>query len=130
MKNRQMRILVRKCFPDNPGNPARVDMTSGTIEINKEMFSILPDYTQRFILYHEAAHYVLKTYDECKADDYALKRMAFKQAYSLKHHIDSVYMLARDDVRRKRHALLSVLTLAAANGSEEALNLINKYRNG
>lgn len=123
-----MRILVRECFPDNPGNPARVDMTSGTIEINKEMFSILPDYTQRFILYHEAAHYVLKTYDECKADDYALKRMAFKQAYSLKHHIDSVYMLARDDVNRKIHALKSVLVLMAKTGNIEAIELLNKCK--
>jgi hypothetical protein len=75
-------------------------------------------------------HFMLKIFDECKADDYALKRMAFKEKYSLSNHVDSVYMMARDDVRRKRHALLSVLTLAAANGNEEAMNLIKNYRNG
>ena len=125
-----MRIKVFDTFPENPQNPARTDMSSGVIEINKEAFDRLPNFTQRFVIYHEMGHFLLKTFDECKADDYALKKMAFKEKYSLSNHIDSVYMLARDDVRRKRHALLSVLTLAAANGSEEALNLINKYRNG
>lgn len=125
-----MRIKVFDTFPENPQNPARTDMSSGVIEINKEAFDRLPNFTQRFVIYHEMGHFLLKTFDECKADDYALKKMAFKEKYSLSNHVDSVYMLARDDVRRKRHALLSVLTLAAANGSEEALNLINKYRNG
>jgi hypothetical protein len=125
-----MRIKVFDTFPENPQNPARTDMSSGVIEINKEAFDRLPNFTQRFVIYHEMGHFLLKTFDECKADDYALKKMAFKEKYSLSNHVDSVYMMARDDVRRKRHALLSVLTLAAANGSEEALNLINKYRNG
>lgn len=125
-----MKIKVFDTFPENPQNPARTDMSSGVIEINKEAFDRLPNFTQRFVIYHEMGHFLLKTFDECKADDYALKKMAFKEKYSLSNHVDSVYMMARDDVRRKRHALLSVLTLAAANGSEEALNLINKYRNG
>lgn len=125
-----MRIKVFDTFPENPQNPARTDMSSGVIEINKEAFDHLPNFTQRFVIYHEMGHFLLKTFDECKADDYALKKMAFKEKYSLSNHVDSVYMMARDDVRRKRHALLSVLTLAAANGSEDALNLINKYRNG
>ena len=125
-----MRIKVFDTFPENPQNPARTDMSSGVIEINKEAFDRLPNFTKRFVIYHEMGHFLLKTFDECKADDYALKKMAFKEKYSLSNHVDSVYMMARDDVRRKRHALLSVLTLAAANGSEEALNLINKYRNG
>lgn len=125
-----MRIKVFDTFPENPQNPARTDMSSGVIEINKEAFDRLPNFTQRFVIYHEMGHFLLKTFDECKADDYALKKIAFKEKYSLSNHVDSVYMMARDDVRRKRHALLSVLTLAAANGSEEALNLINKYRNG
>lgn len=125
-----MRIKVFDTFPGSPQNPARTDMSSGVIEINKEAFDRLPNFTQRFVIYHEMGHFLLKTFDECKADDYALKKMAFKEKYSLSNHVDSVYMMARDDVRRKKHALLSVLTLAAANGSEEALNLINKYRNG
>lgn len=125
-----MKIKVFDTFPENPQNPARTVMSTGVIEINKEAFSRLPKFTQQWVIYHEMGHFMLKTFDECKADDYALKRMAFKEKYSLSNHVDSVYMMARDDVRRKRHALLSVLTLAAANGNEEAMNLIKNYRNG
>ena len=125
-----MRIKVFDTFPENPQNPARTVMSTGVIEINKEAFARLPKFTQQWVIYHEMGHFMLKTFDECKADDYALKRMAFKEKYSLSNHVDSVYMMARDDVRRKRHALLSVLTLAAANGNEEAMNLIKNYRNG
>lgn len=123
-----MKIVVVNSFPENPSNPARTDMVTGTIEINKESFELLPDYTQRFVLYHEAAHYLLGTYDECKCDDYALRKMAFKSEYSLKHHIDSVYMMAKDDHRRKKHALKSVLVLMANKGDKNAIEMLKKNK--
>lgn len=123
-----MEILVLDSFRDNPSNPARTDMRTGVIEVNREVFSLLPEYTKKFVIYHEIGHYMLQTYDEMKADDYALNKMALKDKYSLKHHIDSVYMMARDDVRRKRHALISVLTVLANIGDSEAIELLKNNK--
>ncbi len=122
-----MKIEYRATFPENPSNPARTNMSTGVIEVNMEAFSLLPEFCQRFVIYHEMGHYLLQTISETKADDYALRRMALKEPYSLRNHIDSVYLLARDDVRRKIHALWSVLKVAAENGNTEALQLIESY---
>lgn len=122
-----MEIVYLATFPENPTNPARTNMTTGLIEVNLEAFNLLPEYCQRFVIYHEMGHYLLKTTSETKADDYALSQMALKEPYSLRNHINSVYMLARDDVKRKKHSLYAALKVAAENGNEEALQLINSY---
>lgn len=121
-----MKIKWFESFPENPTNPARTDMQNGVIEINRQAYNLLPKHTRQFVLMHEIGHFVLKTLDECKADDYALSKMALKTQYSLKNHIDSVYLLARDDVRRKKHALMSVLTVMASIGDKEAIELLKK----
>lgn len=125
-----MRIDVLPTFQDNPTNPARTDLSTGVIEVNLEAWNLLPEYCRRFVIYHEIGHYVLQTISETKADDYALKKMALKEPYSLRNHIDSVYLLSRDDVHRKKHALQSVLKVAAENGNDDALNLLKTQENG
>lgn len=125
-----MRIKWFDCFPENPSNPAQTNMATGDIEINRSAFDFLPPYTKEFVINHEIGHFVLQTLDEKKADDYALSKMALKSEYSLKHHIDSVYMLARDDVKRKYHALLSVLTVMAKLGDREAIELLKNQNHG
>lgn len=57
-------------------NPAQVDMTTGEVYINADVW---PHYTaiqQKFIILHEIGHYSLNTDDETKADSYALARLA------------------------------------------------------
>lgn len=125
-----MKITVYETFPENPSNPACTNMLTGEIEINKSAFDILPEHTKEFVLYHEIGHFKLQTSNEAKADDYALKNMALKKEYSLRNHIDSVYRLARDDERRKRHALISVLTVMANLGNKEAIQLLKTNKNG
>jgi hypothetical protein len=121
-----MKIKWFESFPENPTNPARTDMQNGVIEINRQAYNLLPSHTKQFVIHHEIGHFVLKTLDECKADDYALSQMALKTKYSLRNHIDSVYLLARDDVKRKYHALMSVLTVMANLGDKEAIKLLQK----
>lgn len=123
-----MRIVWLDCFPENPSNPARTNMQTGEIEINRSAYSLLPLHTKKFVILHEIGHYKLQTFDECKADDFALKQMALREKYSLRNHVDSVYMLARDDVRRKRHALISVLTIMATLGDAEAIEVLSKIK--
>lgn len=125
-----MRIKWFDSFPENPSNPARTDMQHGIIEINRSAYDLLPQYVQKFVIQHEIGHYVLQTLSETKADDFALKQMALNSKYSLKHHVDSVYMLARDDVKRKYHALLSVLTVMANLGDAEAIELLKNQNHG
>lgn len=125
-----MKIKWFDSFPENPSNPAQTNMSTGEIEINRSVYDLLPSYMKEFVLNHEIGHYVLKTLSEEKADDYALSQMALKSEYSLKHHIDSVYYLARDDVKRKYHALLSVLTIMANLGDKDAIELLKSKQHG
>lgn len=122
-----MKITKFPLFNDDPQNPARTNMATGEIEINMFAFDNLPQYAKEFVIYHEMGHYTLQTYDEKKADDYALKKMAYRKRYSLRNHIDAVYMIARDDVARKKHALKSVLTLESGRGNKEATELLSKF---
>lgn len=125
-----MKITIYDTFPENPSNPACTNMQTGEIEINKSAFDLLPEYAQEFVINHEIGHYRLQTSDECKADDFALSKMALKKEYSLKHHVDSVYMLARDDERRKKHALISVLKVMAKLGDRKAIEILKKGNYG
>ena len=79
-----MKIKWFDSFPENPSNPAQTNMATGEIEINRSVYDLLPSYMKEFVLNHEIGHYVLKTLNEEKADDYALSKMALKSEYSLK----------------------------------------------
>jgi hypothetical protein len=70
---------------DDLGNtPARINRKTGDIFINKKIWFSIPEKERKFILLHELGHYKLQTKDEIKADDYAFRKFAGTEPYSLK----------------------------------------------
>ena len=119
-------IIEREVFPENPGNPARAWLDRGVIELNASRLRYMPDYAQEFVLEHEKGHLHLKTFDETKADAYALGSLALKKPNSLWHFIKSVKMVSRGDAQREKAAEIAALQIAAHNGSKEAKQQIGR----
>lgn len=68
-------------------NPASVEMDSGTIILNKDIFPNYDEFTKKFIVEHEKGHYNLQTDDESKCDTYALQKLYGKTNRSLKKSV-------------------------------------------
>ena len=49
-------------------NPASVNIRTGVITLNRDMWEQLTDYEKAIILLHEEGHYINNTLDEIKAD--------------------------------------------------------------
>ena len=122
-------IIERETFPENPGNPARAWLDRGVIELNASRLRYMPEYAQEFVLEHEKGHLHLNTFDETKADGYALQQLALKKPNSLWHFIKSVKMVNRGDMQRERAAEMAALRVAALHGSKEAQELLGRYAN-
>ena len=119
-----IRIVRYPLFPENPSNPARISLRTGVLEINEQAFAMLPEAAQRFVIQHEIGHYALQTYDEHRADEYALKKLALKRPNSLWNAIQTVRMIARDDPKREHAIEYKALKIAADDGSTEAQRLL------
>lgn len=115
-------IYVLPTFTDK-ANPARCWFDKQIIEINKQAFEILPEYSQDFVLWHEVGHLKLNTRDEVEADRFALKQLALKKPNSLIHYVESINCIAYSD-RRKKCAIVDALQIAADDGSTKAKELL------
>lgn len=111
-------------FPENPGNPARCEVKTGRIEINRQVWDFLPEVQKAYVLEHEKGHYYRQTFDEVVADQYALERLALKKKDSLWNYVLSVRNISHGDPRRVRAAERSVLEIAAKTGSKRANELL------
>ena len=76
---------------------------------------------------HEIGHYKLQTFDEVKADQYALSQLALKHPYSLRDYLAAVREVSYNNPRRVNQAQFDVLTIAANDGSKEAQELLQRY---
>lgn len=65
-------------------SPAAVDMQTGVIEINRDLWQNFTSYEKKFIIEHERGHYFLQTDSELEADLYALKKLYKTEKRSLK----------------------------------------------
>lgn len=119
-----MTIRFLPNFPENPSNPARCHVPTGKIEINQSRWDFLSPEDRDFVLQHEIGHYAHQTYDESKADEYALQQLAMKKPYSLSNFIKSVRNVARHDQKRIKNAERNALKIAAENGSKKAKQLL------
>lgn len=114
-------------FPERPTNPARCNIKTGQIEINARRWKELSPETKDFVLQHEIGHYKYHTFDEVKADQYALSQLALQKPYSLRDYLNSVNEVSYGNPKRVNQAKLDVLQIAAENGSEEAKMLLGRY---
>lgn len=120
-----MTIRFLPNFPENPSNPARCHVPTGRIEINRSRWDLLTEAERDFVLQHEVGHYACQTFDEKRADDYALRRLAGKKPYSLINFVRAVRSISRNDAERVRHAERRALQVAAEAGSSEARRLLS-----
>jgi len=122
-----MQIVHFPIFPESPTNPARVDVRSGVIEINDARWKELSEEEKAFVLLHERGHYQEQTFDEVRADQYALRQLALKKPYSLRNYLYAVNEISYGNKRRVNQAKYDVLRIASENGSREAKELLDKY---
>ncbi len=115
-------------FNDNPDNPARCEVKTGRIQINRLIYDLLPDYQKEFVLEHEKGHYYGQSYNEVVADRYALDRLKLRKPNSLWNYVRSVRAISHEDPVRCYAAEQGALQVAADKGSDEARQLLNAYR--
>ena len=114
-------------FPDRPTNPARTNVRTGDIEINRARWNGLTPEQRMFVLQHEVGHYRLQTFDEVQADRYALKQLAGKKPYSLINYLNAVREVSYNNPTRVQAAQYDTLRIAAKKGSKKAQELLNRY---
>jgi hypothetical protein len=71
-------------------NPASVEMDTGRIILNRDVFPQYSEFTQKFILEHERGHYLLPTDSEEEADAYALTKLYKSTNQSLKKTMKAI----------------------------------------
>ncbi len=123
----QPTFIYLPIFNDNPDNPARCEVKTGRIEINRFMWNLLPDYQREYVLAHEKGHYYRQSFDEVEADRYALEQLKYKKPYSLWNYIKSVRAISHNDPQRCYAAEKGALEAAAAKGSAEARELLKTH---
>jgi hypothetical protein len=77
-------------------NPARVNLDTGRIEINRALFDKYPQSTRDIILAHEKGHYVKQTFDEHLADSFAIEYLAGKSERSLRKSVSGLITALKD----------------------------------
>ena len=122
-----MQITYLPVFPERPTNPARTNVRTGEIEINAKRWKELRPETQEYVLLHEIGHFKEKTFDEVKADRYALRHLALKKPYSLWNYYQSVNEVSYGNPERMAAAQKDVISIAADKGSTKAKKILNLY---
>lgn len=85
-----MEKIVWEGIAEMGENPASVEMDTGTIILNRDVFPKYPKFTQLFILEHERGHYKLSTDNEAEADAYALNKLYKSTNKSLKKSMKAI----------------------------------------
>lgn len=100
--------------------PAEIDMISGVVSINKDVWDNYDDFEKKFIILHELGHYNLQTDDESQADRYALERVYRTASKSLKRSLQTLYKVGILDSARMWQLYIEALQLDAKDGNEDA----------
>ena len=109
--------------------PAAVDMDTGIIEINQDVWDKYTQAEQAFIVAHEEGHYVIPTDDETEADIYALRKVAGQFPRSLAQSLNTLFKVGVVSESRMENAYIEALRLDAEMGSEFAKNELAKIDN-
>jgi hypothetical protein len=112
-----MDTIVWEGYDTMGENPASVEMDTGKIILNRDVFPNYSKFTQLFILEHERGHYKLSTDSEEEADTYALNKLYKSTNKSLKKSMKAITDFL--DIENPR-----VLSLY-----KKALTIDSKYNN-
>lgn len=114
-------------------NPARVNLDTGVVEVNANLFRHYSPLQRELVLQHEAGHVYHDTVDnEELADRYALEQVAGTVQYSLRRSVDGLLaILEQADVseERKKKVIISALEIDAERfGNEHAKALLEELK--
>lgn len=115
-------------------NPARVNLDTGVVEVNANLFRHYSPLQRELVLQHEAGHVYHDTVDnEELADRYALEQVAGTVQYSLRRSVDGlleIFEKANVPEGRKKELIISALQIDAERfGNEHAKALLEEIRN-
>lgn len=112
--------------------PAEVDMQTGVVSINADVWDMYDDFEKSFLIAHEMGHYILGTDDEKKADEYALNAVYRIAPKSLKRSLQALYRIGIVDSSRMLNLYQAALNLDARDGNQAAAielqNIENDYK--
>lgn len=97
--------------------PASVDMLTGVVSINRDVWNRYDNFEKAFVIMHEVGHYVLDTDSEYEADAYALKHVYRTAPRSLKRSLQTLQKINVVDTGRLNALYQEALKLDAADGN-------------
>lgn len=104
---------MKVSFSDNIGNtPAIVRRDTGEIFLNRQIWFTLPLAYRRFILMHEAGHYLRQSTNELVADHFAFNQIAGTFPESLKNTVRTLYGVLPFNTETQRLRLENMYRLA------------------
>lgn len=108
--------------------PAEVDMDTGDIYINRDVWDRYTEAEKRFILQHEIGHYRRQTDSETEADLYALNANFGKIDLSLRSSFTAIEKAGVADENRWNTLYLNALRIDAEHGNEEAAEELKRIQ--
>ncbi len=100
--------------------PAAVDVDTGIILINRDVWNHYDKLQQQFIIEHEIAHYLHPEYSEIEADRVALHKIAGKTKHSLRRALSALFKVGVKDETRLEALYMEALRIDAKHGNKEA----------
>ena len=110
-------------------NPASVNMLTGDIVLNMNVFPYLDRFTQKFIIEHELAHFNQQTDCEELADKIALKKLYKTEYQSLKKSVRALNGFLSDGNKRIGKIYYECLNLDKMNSNRLLHNRTRVFPN-
>lgn len=101
--------------------PAAIDMETGIILLNRDVWNDYDRFQQRFIIEHELAHYRYPDYSEIEVDRIALHKVAGTAKRSLKRAVATLYQVGVTDDARIEALYVEALKIDAKYGNRYAM---------
>lgn len=109
--------------------PAEVDMVTGDIYINTDVWDGYTEAEKRFIIGHESGHYALQTGSEQEADAYALEQNFGQIRDSLRSSFTALDKADVENEARWNALYITALEIDARHGNTRAANELKKLSN-
>lgn len=108
--------------------PAAVDMETGDVYINRDVWDDYTESEKQFIIQHEIGHYEQQTDSETLSDQYALKQNFGKVKKSLKSSFTALDKAGVKDDERYTELYREALAIDAENGNPVAAIELNNIK--
>lgn len=109
--------------------PAAVDMDTGVVDVNIDVWENFDEFQRRFIFAHEEGHFRLPTDSELEADIYAINKVAGTAPKSLSRSIETLYKVGIVDDNRFENIYREALEIDYELGNWEAKKELQKLDN-